>query len=153
MKTTKNTKDTKKGMRTMDDSGASKFLPEPAGPVDDWARQVIGAAIEVHRTLGPGYLESIYEGALCVELTHRLVPHRRQAPVNVAYRGELVGEGRIDILVDNCLIVELKTVEQFAPIHTAQVLSYLKATGLRLGLLLNFNTRALRDGGIKRIAL
>jgi GxxExxY protein len=111
---------------------------------------VIGAAIEVHRTLGPGFLESVYEEALCVELRLRGITFERQVEIGVRYKGEPVGIGRLDILVADALIVELKAVETLAPIHEAQLLSYLKATGHRLGLLINFNIPVLRNG-LKRI--
>ena len=126
--------------------------PEPGHEVDEAARATIGAAIEVHRTLGPGFLESVYEAALCVELTQRQVPFVRQHVIRVKYKDHDIGEGRGDLIVDNCIVVELKTIDAFAPIHQAQVLSYLKATGLRLGLLINFNVPVLKDG-IKRIVL
>jgi GxxExxY protein len=111
---------------------------------------VIGAAIEVHRTLGPGFLESVYEEALCVELKLRGISFESQVEVGVQYKGEPVGVGRLDILVAGALIVELKAVETLAPIHEAQLLSYLKATSHRLGLLINFNIPVLRNG-LKRI--
>ncbi len=113
---------------------------------------VIGAAIEVHRVLGPGFLESVYEEALCVELQLRGIPFRRQPVVAVNYKGRLVGEGRLDLLVSNTLIVELKAVENLTPIHEAQVLSYLKMTSHTLALLINFKVRVLKDG-IRRIIL
>ena len=124
----------------------------PGERVDGLAREVIGAAIEVHRTLGPGFLESVYEAALCVELTARHIPFVRQHAFGVQYKGETVGESRLDLLIDDALILELKAVDELAPVHHAQVISYLKATGCRLGLLMNFNTSVLKDG-IKRIAL
>ena len=113
---------------------------------------VIGAAIEVHRVLGPGFLESVYEEALCVELQLRGIPFKRQPVVAVNYKGRLVGEGRLDLLVSNTLIVELKAVENLTPIHEAQVLSYLKMTSHTLALLINFKVRVLKDG-IRRIIL
>ncbi len=125
--------------------------PVPTG-LDELARDVIGGAIEVHRELGPGFLESVYEAALAIELADRGFAVERQSPIRVQYKGHDVGEGRMDMLVERKLIVELKTVEEFAPIHTAQVLSYLKSTGLRLGLLVNFNVPRLKDG-LKRIIL
>lgn len=120
--------------------------------IEDAANKVIGAAIEVHRHLGPGYLESVYEEALAVELTLRGIPFARQAVFGLDYKGHVIGEGRLDFLVDDCLIVELKAVESLAPIHTAQCISYLKANQRRLALLINFNVPVLKDG-IKRIAL
>jgi GxxExxY protein len=124
----------------------------PGEEVDVLARRVIGAAIEVHRALGPGYLESVYEQALCVELTSQGIPFVRQRPFSVEYRGQAVGEGRLDLLVDEELVVEVKAVVELAPVHTAQVISYLKATHLRLGLLINFSVPVLRDG-IRRVVL
>jgi GxxExxY protein len=123
---------------------------EPDPELDRLAHQVIGAAIEVHRILGPGFLESVYEEALCVELQLRAIPFQRQIPVPVLYKEIAIGHGRLDLLVDGKLIVEIKTVDALAPIHTAQAMSYLKATGHHLALLINFNSAILRDG-IKRI--
>ena len=133
-------------------SGRSGRIHEPSRDLDELARAVIGAAIEVHRTLGPGFLEAVYEEALCIELALRGIPFGRQVSVAVQYRGHPVGEGRLDLLVRESLVVELKAVEALLPIHTAQVMSYLRATGCHLGLLLNFNMPALRNG-IKRIVL
>ena len=125
-------------------------LREPGRSTDKLAYAVIGAALEVHRTLGPGFLERVYEHALCVELRLRGIPFERQFPTKIQYKGEHVGEGRLDLLIDDCLIVELKAVSQVAPIHNAIVLSYLKATNKRLALLINFQVPRLRDG-IQRI--
>lgn len=119
--------------------------------LEECAFKVIGAAIEVHRALGPGFLEAVYEEALCYELELRNISFFRQHPIAVQYKGRLIGEGRIDILVENCLIVELKAVDDLIGVHTAQVISYLKATGLHLGLLINFKTQILKSGGIKRV--
>ena len=113
--------------------------------------QVIGSAIEVHRALGPGYLESTYSKALAIELGYRGIPFEKESFVSLNYRGETVGEGRLDFLVQDKLILELKAVDQLHPIHTAQAISYLKATGHKLALLINFNVPVLKDG-IKRIA-
>ncbi len=125
---------------------------EPSRALDDLARAVIGAAIEVHRHLGPGYLEAVYEEALCVELERRRIRYSRQHPIAVAYKGHCVGESRLDLLVGDGFVVELKAVDALVPIHTAQLMSYLKATGCQLGLLINFNVPALRQG-IKRVVL
>jgi len=119
---------------------------------NEFSRMVIGAAIEVHRVLGPGFLESVYEEALALEFKDRKIPFVRQHIIGVNYKGHMVGEGRLDLFVDQCLIVELKTVEALLPIHTAQVISYLKATHCSLGLLINFNVPILKQG-IKRIVL
>lgn len=117
---------------------------------EELAHAVIGAAIEVHRVLGPGYLEAFYEQALCVELARRKVPFSRQVPLAVNYKGCRVGEARLDLVVGARLIVELKVTEGIAPIHIAQLSSYLKATKLQLGLLITFNVDVLRNG-IRRV--
>jgi len=118
--------------------------------MNDLTGRVIGAAIEVHRILGPGYLESIYEEALCVELSLRGVSFIRQMPFEVRYKGMVVGSGRLDLKVEGVLVVELKAVDPVLDIHRAQVISYLKATGCSLGLILNFKAATLKDG-IERI--
>ncbi len=125
---------------------------EPDSSLDRLAHSVIGAAIDVHREIGPGFLEIVYQNALCHELSLRNIQHVAQAAVSVTYKGVPVGEGRIDILVENRLIVELKAVETFDAIHHAQVISYLKAMHLSLGLLINFNKPILKDG-IRRVIL
>ena len=117
------------------------------------SKLIIGAAIEVHRQLGPGLLESAYEQCLAHELRLREVPFERQKAVPIAYKGLQLNCGfRLDILVDDLVIVELKAVGEFAPVHEAQLMTYLKLTKCKLGLLLNFNSLRLRNG-IKRIAL
>ncbi|MEX1016690.1 MAG: GxxExxY protein [Phycisphaeraceae bacterium] len=116
------------------------------------ARQVIGAAIEVHRMLGPGFPESIYEEALCIELAERDVPFLRQSAVEVHYKGRRVGEGRLDLWVDQKLVVELKAVEEVLPKHRAQGKAYLCATGNQLALVINFHEAVLKDG-IHRVVL
>src|SRR5918911_3091150 len=123
---------------------------EPGQDLDELAHAVIGAAIEVHRLLGPGFLESVYEDALCAELALRSIPFTRQQMIAVSYKGHVVGESRLDVLIGGRLVVELKAVEALTPIHSAQVISYLKMTGHRLGLLINFNVSVLKDG-IKRV--
>jgi GxxExxY protein len=132
------------------DAKDAKKVQEPSETTDRLAHSVIGAAIEVHRALGPGYLESVYESALAVELDHRGVAYQQQHPFSLSYRGKAVGQGRVDLLVEQTLIIELKTVDQIAPIHRAQVISYLKALNCQLGLLINFNAPVLKDG-IQRI--
>lgn len=125
---------------------------EPEKSLDDLAHSVIGAAIEVHRQLGPGYLESVYEEALCAELTSRDIQFERQKQFDVRYKSVSVGTGRIDILVEQQLIIEAKAVSELNDVFMAQTLSYLKANNLRLGLLINFNVKLLRDG-IRRVIL
>jgi len=124
--------------------------PEPSKEVDEVARKVIGAAIEVHRALGPGYTENVYEEALCIEIDDLKIPFERQVKVAVEYKGRKVGEGRLDLLVAKILPIELKAVESLAAIHQAQLISYLKMTHLQLGLLINFNVPLLKNG-IKRV--
>ncbi|MGB4861397.1 MAG: GxxExxY protein [Tepidiformaceae bacterium] len=126
-------------------------MDEPDQRTDALATAVIGAAIEVHRSLGAGYLESVYEQAMAIEFAIRGIDFARQPIFEVNYKGEPVGQDRLDFLVGGLLVVELKAVTELAPIHTAQVISYLKATGLKLGLLINFNVQVLSKGGIKRI--
>jgi GxxExxY protein len=120
--------------------------------VDELAHEVIGAALEVHRLLGPGYIEAVYEQALCIELGLRGIPFARQHVVQVRYKGHMVGEGRLDLLIGNSLVVELKAADRIDPVYTAQLLSYLKATGFQLGLLINFNVPILKTG-IRRVIL
>ena len=120
---------------------------------DPLTAKVIGAAIEVHRVLGPGLLESAYEECLCWELTAAGLTVRRQVPLPVVYKAVKLDCGyRLDVVVDGQLILELKTVEQLLPIHEAQLLTYLKLSGLRKGLLLNFHSSVLKNG-IKRMVL
>lgn len=125
---------------------------EPPPELDAITSAVIGAALEVYRVLGPGFLESVYEEALAVELELRDVRYDRQKAISVSYKGHTVGEGRTDFLVENSVIVELKAAECVLPIHQAQVLSCLKTTGCRLGLLINFH-EALLTNGIRRVVL
>ncbi|MEX0938944.1 MAG: GxxExxY protein [Pirellulales bacterium] len=113
--------------------------------------EIIGAAIDVHREIGPGMLESAYEQCLCHELTLRTLRFQRQVPLPVVYKGVRLECGyRMDIVVESTVLVELKTVEKLQPIHEAQLLTYLKISGLKLGLLINFNVPVLKQG-IKRI--
>ena len=124
--------------------------PQLDARTNELSNGVIGAAIEVHRHLGPGYLESVYERAMCLELADREMEFSVQNPFEVLYKERQVGEGRFDIVVEGLLVVELKAVERLAPIHSAQLLSYLKVSNLRLGLLINFDVLKLKDG-IKRV--
>ena len=118
---------------------------------DPLTYRIIAAAMSVHSDLGPGLLESVYQNALCVELQEQGMRYRAEQPVDVVYRGQHVGHLYADVIVEERVILELKSVEKLAPIHTAQLITYLKATGLKTGLLINFNVRHLRDG-IKRLA-
>ncbi len=115
------------------------------------SNEVIGAAIEVHRCLGPGLLESAYEVCLCHEFDLRGVPFQRQVPLPITYKGLAVDAAyQMDVVVDGLVVLELKAVEKLEPIHQAQLMTYLRLTGIWLGLLLNFNTVVLKNG-IKRI--
>jgi GxxExxY protein len=125
---------------------------EPPPELDELARRVIGAAIEVHKELGPGLPEEAYEGAMELELKARGMICERQKIVEIFYKGRRVARGRIDLLVEGKLIVEIKSVESFSPIHRLQTLSYLRIMNQPLGLLLNFNVPVLKDG-IRRIIL
>ena len=120
--------------------------------INDLTGQVINAAIEVHRTLGPGLLESIYEECLCHEFGLRKIPYERQKELPIEYKGiKLNANFRLDALVNKQLILEIKSCDALLPIHEAQLLTYLKVTGLKIGLLINFNVPMLKDG-IKRLA-
>lgn len=114
---------------------------------------VIGAAIEVHRFLGPGLLKSAYEECLCHELAMRGIRFKRQYPVPVAYKGVKVDKGyQLDLLVESFCVVEIKSVDAIHPIHEAQTLTYMRLGDWRVGLIFNFNVEALKDGGIRRLA-
>jgi len=111
---------------------------------------VIGAAMDVHRELGPGLLESVYEECLCLELRDRGIEHRRQVEVPVIYKGKVLGVTyRLDVMVEQVLALELKASETMAAVHSAQLLTYLKLLDCRLGLLLNFGQETLRDGVVR----
>ena len=117
---------------------------------EDLAKRFIGVAIEVHRNLGPGYLESIYQRAIAYELIHRKIEFEQEKEILVPYKNTKIPGQRLDLRIGGRLIVELKCVDSFLPIHRAQLLSYLRATRLRLGLLVNFKTPMLKDG-IERV--
>jgi GxxExxY protein len=120
----------------------------------DLTEQIIGAAIEVHRVLGPGLLESAYEECLCRELSLRELPFKRQVSLPVEYKGVKLDCGyRIDLVVSDAVIVELKCVEKLMPVHDAQLITYLNLTGIQVGLLFNFYTEVLTRGGVVRKAL
>jgi len=125
---------------------------EPGEEIDTWVRRTLAAAVEVHKQLGPGYLESVYEEAMVVELSLEKIPFVRQLAIPVQYKDHLVGQARLDLLVNDELVVELKAVDTLLPIHKAQVLSYLRATQRRLGLLINFNVPVLMRG-VQRVIL
>ena len=117
---------------------------------NELSERIIGAAIEVHRHLGPGYLEAVYEEALAEEFVTRGIGFVRQHVICVQYKGKPVGTVRLDFIVEERLVVELKALEALLPLHKAQVIAYLKSSGAKLGLLINFNVEVLRNG-IRRI--
>lgn len=119
---------------------------------DELTEQIIGAAIEVHKILGPGLLESIYEGALVIELGLRGIESESQLELDVVYKGHVIKGQQLDLLVAKQVVVEIKSLAKLPDVALAQVLSYLKATGLKRGLLLNFGGIRLVDG-IKRVSL
>ena len=125
-------------------------------PLSEATEQVvhaaIGCAIEVHTHLGPGYLETIYERAFQIELELRGISYTCEQPVKITYKDRMIHGQRLDLVVEECVLLELKAVEHLQPVHVSQVVSYLKATGLRVGLLLNFNVRWMKDG-IRRVVL
>ncbi len=124
----------------------------PPALFDELTGKIIGCAIEVHRQLGPGLLGSVYECALAAEFDHAKLAHQRQVVVPIHYREKIIGEHKIDLIVQNRVVVELKSVERYDRIFEAQILTYLRITGLKTGLLINFNSRLLHDG-IRRFAL
>ncbi len=114
---------------------------------------VLTAATAVHAAFGPGLLESVYEAALAVELAERAIAFERQVAVPVSYHGQDLGVGfRADLIVEGCLLVELKCVDELSPVHLAQVMTYLRLLRLKRGYLLNFNRRLLKEG-IKRVSI
>lgn len=114
--------------------------------------KIIGCSIEVHKALGPGLLESVYEKALCIELEEQGINFEKQKILPVKYKDQVIGEFKIDIVVENSVVVELKSVERFDPLFESQILSYMKLGKYKLGLLINFNSRLLKQG-IKRFKL
>jgi GxxExxY protein len=117
-----------------------------------WTSAVIGAAIEVHKVLGPGLLESAYEECLCHELRIQGLTLKRQVALPVVYKGVTLDCGyRMDVVVENAVVLELKCVEHVLPIHEAQLLTYLRLSGYRVGLILNFSGPVMRDGIIRKV--
>lgn len=133
----------------------SKFpvrsIPEDL-PENTITERIIKCAIAVHRELGPGLLESVYEEAMDIECALDGLVTQRQLKIPVRYRGKVIGEYKPDMIVNDLVVVEIKSVERFDPVFEAQVLTYLRITGKRVGLLINFNSRLVKDG-IKRFVL
>ena len=118
--------------------------------INQLSSKIIGAAIQVHKALGPGLLESAYEKCICYELSYQGFSFERQKPLAINYKGVKLDCGyRLDIVVENTIILELKSCEKIEPIHKAQLLTYLKLSGLNLGLILNFNVPVMRDGIVR----
>jgi GxxExxY protein len=138
----------------MRDPYADAFVDDEMEPNPELNRITnasIGGMIAVHRELGPGHLEAAYQRALELEFNYRGISYQRQVPVRLTYRGEIVGEGRLDFLVEGKVIVEIKSVQSISAVFVSQMISYLKITKLKLGLIVNFNV-ALLTQGIRRIA-
>jgi len=120
--------------------------------IEDVMTRVIGVCIEVHRHLGPGFLESAYHRAVCIELNERGISYEKERRTMVSYKGHKICGNELDLVVDSCVVVEIKAVSQLEEIHGSQLVSYLRATGLRAGLLVNFNKPVLK-AGVRRIVL
>ena len=128
-----------------------KTIPGPDED-DPLTRKVIGLAIEVHRHLGPGLLESVYEECLCWELEQTSLTYHRQVHLPLIYKGTRIETGfRMDLVIEDALIIELKAIDKVLPIHIAQLLTYLKLARIPKGLILNFNTPFLKDGIVRRV--
>jgi GxxExxY protein len=125
-------------------------VSEPDPELDELVRRFIGVCIEVHKHTGAGLDEATYEGALAIELELQRIPFSRQAIVEIGYKGRKIGERRLDFIIAGRLVVEIKAVEQLTPLHSAQLLTYLRATNKKLGVLANFNVPLMGDG-LKRI--
>lgn len=142
------------GMSTWDERFGSdpsthsqRRIPED---LNDLCFRIVGAAIEVHRALGPGFLEATYEEAMAIELGLRQLPFERQVPMPILYKGRVVNEHRLDMIIDCRVVLELKAIASLEAVHAAQVLAYLKAAGHQVGLLINFNVPILKNG-IRRL--
>jgi len=141
---------------TSHDSSLDNGPPRPSGTEayepDPLTQRIIGCAIEVHRQLGPGLMEATYEEALCIELKDQGMSFIRQAGVPVFYKGHLIGEHRPDLVVQDKVVVEVKSVERLIGVHQAQLLAYMRVLKKPVGLLLNFNSEVLRTG-IRRLVI
>jgi GxxExxY protein len=140
-------------IKSKSESAEVAEVTEPSSRLglDRLTQLIIGAAIEVHRQLGPGLMESVYEDCLCYELTQLALSFQRQAHLPISYKGIKLASGfKMDLLVEDAIVLELKTVDQILPVHCAQLLTYLKLSGKKVGLLLNFNEPVLKKG-LKRL--
>jgi GxxExxY protein len=118
----------------------------------DVTERIVGCAIEVHRHLGPGLLESVYETALCIELRAAGFSLKRQVGIPLFYKGQLISEHRPDLVVGDLVVVEVKSIHRLEPVHIAQMMTYLRVTGLQVGLILNFNNAVMKNG-IRRVTV
>ena len=119
--------------------------------INSLTERIIGCAIEVHRTLGSGLLESVYETAICMEMDAAGLSYTRQTPIPAYYKGKLLGHYGIDLVVQDQVLVEIKSVERLLPLFEGQLLTYLRVTGKRVGLILNFNSRVMKNGITRRV--
>jgi GxxExxY protein len=134
--------------------GEEEYVDEELEPDPELNRvtnAIIGAAIAVHRELGPGHLEAIYSRSLEIEFGHRGIAFAKESPIKLMYRGQVVGTGRLDFLVEGKVVVDLKSIEAIGPVQRAQMLTYLRITGHKLGIIINFNVAKLVDG-VRRVA-
>ncbi len=131
--------------------GACRVIDDVPPEWNRLTEQVIAAAMDVHTALGPGLLERLYEEALCHELTLRGIPFRRQVPIRLEYKGRSIGDQTLDLVVGDLVVVELKSVERVHDVHLRQLVSYMRSSGLPLGLLLNFDVERLKDGVFRRV--
>ena len=122
------------------------------GEINKITQRIIGCAIEVHRCLGPGLLEPMYQMAMCIELEDARLRYISQLPIPAFYKGRLLGEYRVDLVIEDLVLVEIKSVERMHPVFDAQLMTYLRLMQRKVGLMLNFNSRVLREG-IKRVIL
>jgi len=139
----------KKSILATEDTEVTEIKKEET---DALTEKIIGAAIEVHRELGPGLLESIYEEALCYEFELQTIKYKRQVPADIIYKGKVIKGQKIDLLVEDEVVVEIKSLSKMPEVALAQTLSYLKATNLKRGLIINFGEKRLVDG-VKRVSL
>jgi GxxExxY protein len=126
--------------------GATEFEP-----LNDISERIIGAAIEVHRTLGPGLFEGLYDAALCIEFDERGIKYTRQVKVPAFYKGRSLGDYKVDLIVEDLVVVEVKSVAHVLPVFESQLITYLRLTRKRLGLLINFNSPLVKDGIVRRV--
>lgn len=132
------------GKKIDDRSIHSPFVVKPQYEFESASREVIGVLIDVHRTLGPGFMESIYQDAVCVALSRRQIPFEAQKRISIQFEGVEIGLHYLDLVIRGQIVLELKAVKQLTETHCAQIRSYLRASGLRIGLLINFNEPVLK---------